>query len=380
MKRTIRTALVFLVSPLFLGFGPPSLVESDDVRLPLGGQQLGRLAAGRPPTQIGQASLIMDLPSGAVAFQRNARTRLAPASLTKVMTAMVALERGKLDQEVRILSEDQVDGSAMGLRPGDKITVEQLLWGMLVASGNDAAQALARSVGGGSVERFVEWMNEKARALGMRDSHFSNPHGLDAEGHYSSAYDMAQLSRYALRHPLFARMVASKEQRVEASRTFLLRSTNQFLTLHTLSKGVNGVKTGFTERAGDCLIASVQRDGRQVLVVVMGALDRAASASALIEYAYSQFTWVSPPPLLVSRLGPGAGGATVMVPVWDVPYVNVALRGASGTVLPFTSPAGLLSFTVGGRDRERAPLYGGREGGYGEWLSSGFRSTSPPPG
>lgn len=370
---------LFLLGPLSLAFGPPTLVESDDVRLPLGAQGLARIQAGRPPEQLGQASLIMDLLSGTVVFQRNARQRVAPASLTKVMTAVVALERTKLDQEITIATEDQVEGSAIGLRPGDTLTVEQLLWGMLVSSGNDAAHVLARSIGGGSVTRFVEWMNDKARSLGMRDTHFSNPHGLDADGQYTSAYDMADLSRYALRHPLFARIVASRDQRVEASRTFLLQNTNQFLALSALSKGVTGVKTGFTEKAGDCLIASVDRDGRKVLVVIMGAKDRAASASALIEYAYSQFTWAGPPPMLASRLGQ-ARDATVMVPLWDVPYLNVALRPAAGSPLPFGGPEALLAFSIGGRESGRIAVYGRTDRGSGAWLSSAFRSTSRPPG
>ncbi len=357
---------LILISSFLLGFGPPMLVESDDVRLPVGTQQLARMQAGQPPANIGQASLIMDLATGSVTFQRNSRLRVAPASLTKVMTAVVAMERSRLDQEVTITPEDLVDGSTMGLRPGDKVTVEHLLWGLLVPSGNDAAQALARAVGQGSTGRFVGWMNEKARVLGLTDTQFRNPHGLDVDGHYSSAYDLAVLSRYALRRPLFARIVASKEQHLEASRSFYLRNTNQFLTLQTLSQGVNGVKTGFTDRAGDCLIASVDRGGRRVLVVVMGAADRAASASALIEYAYSQFTWATPPLLDPSSAGYDQRfrAAAVMLPLWDVPYLTASVQmGREALPLPFSAPVGVLSFSVGGRQQGRAPVYQGREPG-----------------
>src|SRR5207244_12122071 len=141
-------------------------------------------------------------------------------------------------------------------------------------------------IGAGSVPRFVEMMNNKALALGMLDTHFVNPHGLDASGHYSSAYDLAQLSRYAMRQPVFARIVGSKETVIEtATRAYYLRTTNQLLSLRELSNGITGVKTGFTDNAGDCIIASVERNGRQVIVVVMGASDRAASAASLIDYA-----------------------------------------------------------------------------------------------
>ena len=355
--------LLFLLLPALVGFGPPTLVESDDVRLPIGPTQLQLLEASRPPAQIGQASLIMDLSSGQVVFQRNARARLAPASTTKVMTAIVALERGDLRRSVTIREEDLVEGSSMGLQVGDTLTVEQLLWGMLIASGNDAAQAIARVVGGGSVARFVEMMNEMARTLHLKDTQFENPHGLDATNHYSSAYDLAEVSRYAFRSPLFARIVASQEYSIQGSRTFTGTTTNQLLLLHALVQGVNGVKTGFTDRSGDSLIASVNRGGHRVLVVVLGSMDRARSAATLIEYAYNHFAWVSlPPPLRSSLSASGRLAASVytevMVPAWQRYYVKISIAlPSSQKASSFPGPEGLLTYYLGGQELARVPLY-----------------------
>ena len=359
--RLLPVALLVLF-PFLLGFGPPpSLIESDDARTPVGRPELGGLTTGRPPLAIGEASLLMDLTTGGVPFQRNARERVAPASLTKIMTAVIALERGRMDEEVTVAADDLVEGSAMGLRAGDRLTVEQLLWGMLIPSGNDAAQTIARTIGGGSVPRFVEMMNNKARALGMADTHFINPHGLDAEEHYSSAYDLAQLSRYAMRQPVFARIVASKDVIVEAaSRTYYRRTTNQLLSLHELSDGVTGIKTGFTDKAGDCLIAAVERNGRQVLVVVMGASDRAASAASLIDYAYKQFAWVPAPAWLSGRtpVDPRFRTAAVMVPLWQARMVQASMAlPTEARPLPFAAPQALLTFSVGGREQGRMALY-----------------------
>jgi len=362
MRRSLL-ALLFLLCPTLLGFGPPSLVESDDVRLPVGKPQLGVLALARLPIQTSRASLIMDLATGGVVFQRNANARLAPASITKIMTAIVVLEHADLQEKVTALQEDMIEGSSMGLRPGDTLTVGQLLWGMLLPSGNDAAYALARHVGRGSQAQFAQMMNDKAREMGLQDTQFANPHGLDNPNHFSSAYDLAQISRYALRNPVFARIVATPEFTAQASRTFKLTNVNSLLFMTSAVPGVNGVKTGFTEQAGESMVASVDREGHKVLVVVLGSPDRAVAATALINFAYGYFSWVSLP-LPISLRGSPRGQlapafrAEVMVPRWQSSYVNYSVQvGVIPQEGTFSGPVGVLTYSLAGQELSRLPLY-----------------------
>ena len=361
----VRKALFILLLslwPSFLGFGP-ALTESDDVRLPIGSALLPQIDANRPPAITAKASLMLDLASGRVVFQRNAHEHLAPASITKIMTAVIALEQGNLQEKVTIQKDDLVEGSTMGLQAGDSITLEQLIWGMLLPSGNDAAQTVARVLGDGSVARFVEMMNAKVEVLRLQDTHFVNPHGLDTPNHYSSAYDLALLSRYALRIPLFSRIVSTREFTVQANRTFTLQNTNQVLFLPNEVPGVNGVKTGFTDNAGDSLVASVERDGHQVLVVVLGTQNRGAAAVPLINYAYASFTWAPLPfPSLRGATPKGviapAVPAEVMVPTWQRYYVNYSVElGALPTDSALTAPIGMLTYFLGAQEQGRMPLY-----------------------
>ena len=161
-RRVVLLLALLTLWPFTTGFGPPRLVESDDVRLPIGPTGLLALYRIPPPAPAGTASLVLDGVTGQVMFEHNGSALLAPASITKIMTAVLAIEFGDLSQQVVILEEDLVEGSSMGLQPGDQVTLEQLLWGLLLPSGNDAAQAIARTLGGGSVASFVDLMNQKA--------------------------------------------------------------------------------------------------------------------------------------------------------------------------------------------------------------------------
>jgi D-alanyl-D-alanine carboxypeptidase (penicillin-binding protein 5/6) len=313
-----------------------------------------------------KAALIMDAPTGRVVFQRNAHQRLAPASITKIMTAIVALEKATLSDKViiqqRHLAEDPFNESVMGLMVGDIVTLEDLLWGLLLTSGNDAARAIADHVGGSS-ERFIEMMNDKASELGLKNTHFTNPHGLDEEGHFSSAYDLAVISRYALANPTFAKIVASKHYVIQASRSFQLQSGNQLLYQEYRVPGVNGVKTGFTENAGDCLVASVSRAGHQVIVVVMGAEDRVAAAIPIIDYAFNGFTWLAlKAPAGCCGSDVEANGCSVllsqrqeeMIPRWQKYYLNCSVR-LRGDPNP-SNGIGVVSYSVGGVELAKLPL------------------------
>jgi len=324
-------SVVFILSiPLLVGFGPPKLVESDSQRIPVYISQLPSIKSDVAPTVEARASIIMDASSGRVVYQVNGSGRLAPASITKIMTAIVALERGNLRDKVVISPDFMIEGSTMGLMTGDVVTLEDLLWGMMLPSGNDAAMAIAAHVGG-SVLQFVAIMNEKADELGLTNTHFVNPHGLDDEGHYSSALDIAKMSRYALSNPKFSEIVGTKLREVDASRSFLLLNNNRLLDDLDLSARVDGVKTGFTDNAGDSIAVSAVRDGRRIIVVAMGTYGRDHAASSLIDYAFSSFGWMNMESafskyVATTQLVGLASNRTiqsVMLPSWQIAYPTV---------------------------------------------------------
>ena len=245
------------------------------------------------PEQLSAASaLLMDADTGAILFARHPMERRSPASTTKIMTALLILEEGRLDDKVVITERAvAVTGTGLGLRRGQRVTLRDLLWAILLKSANDAALAAAEHVGG-SEERFVVWMNAKAASLGMEGTHFANPHGLDDPDHYSTAYDLAILTRQALRNPTFARMVQTREARLailtgrngSVVKQKVIRTHNQLLGQFV---GADGVKTGYTERAGRCLVASATRGDHQLIAVLLNDSHRWAEAAALLEYGFA---------------------------------------------------------------------------------------------
>ena len=240
----------------------------------------------------------------------------------------------------------------MGLVPGEQPTVEDLLWGLLLPSGNDAAETLADGVSGGSVDRFVGWMNDKARDLGLQDTHFRNPHGLDEDGHYSSAFDLTVMARQVLEHPLLAQIVASTGHNLKVGNwVFFLVNTNRLLG-HGGIPGADGVKTGFTDNAGDSLIGSATRGGHRVIVAALGTnLERVPVAASLIEYAFSAYTWVPLGTPAFARWQDAGGTGlrtltgvqrTAMVLRWQLPYL-----GAVPDMLPTSESAARSGGAVG---------------------------------
>jgi serine-type D-Ala-D-Ala carboxypeptidase (penicillin-binding protein 5/6) len=184
-------------------------------------------AQERPaPASRSRAAIVIDAETGAVLYERNARTAFAPASLTKMVTALVAIERAPLDRIVRPTHPFDVIPVVIGLEPGDTLTLEDALYGLLLNSGNDAALAIAETAGDGSTEKFVGWMNDLARRLGLQHSHFKNPHGLDQDGHVASAYDMAIIGR-ALITRCSASTTASTASRPALTTTLVAASSPQ---------------------------------------------------------------------------------------------------------------------------------------------------------
>ncbi len=271
---------------LSAGFGTPRLTDRE-----IGPTQrvsVGELRVwaerSQPPLLTATAFLVYDLESDRVLLAQNSRMPLAPASLTKLMTALLVLERADLRAPVTVEAGDLVGEATMGLQVGDTLTVTDLLWGMLVPSGNDAAMTLARHVGG-SFEGFVGLMNARAQELGLTQTIFANPTGFDAEGHMSSAADLLRLTRELWAYPLFRTIVGTATVTVMGRE---LHSTNEWLTRFA---GVTGVKTGTTDAAGECLIAAVERDGRTVFLIVLGSRERYYDAERLYTAYEAVYHW-----------------------------------------------------------------------------------------
>ncbi len=200
------------------------------------------------------------------------------------MTALLVLENADLQATVTVEASDLVGEATMGLAVGDMLTVTDLLWGLLVPSGNDAAMALARTVGG-SFDGFVAMMNARARELGMAQTHFANPHGFDADGHVTSANDLLILTRKLWAYPLFRTIVGTSTTTIQGRE---LHNTNEWLTTFD---GVVGVKTGTTDEAGECLIAAIERDGRTVFLVLLGSRERYRDAERLYTAYTTTYSW-----------------------------------------------------------------------------------------
>ena len=235
-------------------------------------------------------ALIYDRASGRILYQKNGEKQTPMASTTKIMTAIVVLENANLTDVVTIDAKAAgIGGSRLGLKKNDKITVNDLLYGLMLRSGNDAAIALATHVGG-SVDGFAEMMNKKAEEMGLNNSHFVVPHGLDNEGHYTTAYELAKMADYALNIDKFKQIVGTKSTTIYINGyAKAINNTNQLLGSIA---GVYGVKTGFTNGAGRCLVSSCKRDNLDIITVIIGTdttKQRTADTIKLINYAYENY-------------------------------------------------------------------------------------------
>ncbi len=238
---------------------------------------------------------VVDEASGQLLYGRDPHHRLPPASVTKIFTALVALRYGRLDQQVHVTFDQSqlYDSTLMGLREGDTFTLEDLLYGLMLPSGNDAALAIANAIGGDETH-FVELMNEEAARLGLHDSHFVNPHGLDAPGHYTSAYDLAMAARYGMTHyDEFRKLAAARVWQVHGSRTYTVYNLNRFLLDYP---GADGVKIGYTDNAGRTIVASAMRNGHRVYVVLMHCGDIVTDSVPLFNWVFNNFTWPASTP------------------------------------------------------------------------------------
>ena len=231
----------------------------------------------------GVAEIAMELTQGKVMHEKNADRRLPMASTTKIMTALIVAEECDLDEVITVPDEAVgVEGSSIYLKKGEVISVKDLLYGLMLRSGNDASCALAIHHSG-SIEKFVERMNQRARELGASDTNFANPNGLPNDQHYTTARNLCNISRHAMSNPVFAEVVSTKNYSGEY-RTF----ANKNKLLHRLD-GANGVKTGYTQKAGRCLVSSAKRDNMDVVCVVLNCYDMWDRSERIIESCFDKY-------------------------------------------------------------------------------------------
>lgn len=285
-----------------------------------------------PPTNAQNLIVLSDF--NEVLYERNSRERIPLASLTKLMTAIVVMRYADLDARTRIVHHDLIGEASMGLVYDDELSLRDLLYGLMIPSGNDAAMALARTVGWRegdetpeqSVQRFVDMMNQTARDMGLRDTHFRNSHGLDQENHYSTAYDVAIMLREALNYPDIRRAMTTPAIRVGPyydlySNNPLLRDRSDYL----------GGKTGLTDGAGFCLATAARRDGRMVIAVVMrDDWNWWTDVDALLDYglylAHERgVPWYATPDLVGSQLDQPRPTHLVAKPQDDAPFIGPVL-------------------------------------------------------
>ena len=290
------------------------------------------LPVSAAPEVSAKSAILIEAESGRVLYQKNAFVRLPMASTTKIMTAIVAIEQGDLSKTVTV-SKDAVgvEGSSIYLEPNERLTLEALVYALLLQSANDAATAIAIEVGG-SVEGFAKLMNAKAKELGLTATHFTNPHGLDDEEHYTSAYDLAKITAYALSNKTFRAICSTYKKTIPKGEdgTRVLVNHNKLLRLY---EGAIGVKTGFTKRSGRCLVGAAERDGLTLVSVTLNAPDDWNDHEKLLDFGFSNYERIT-----LAQKGelttplPLAGGTADHVIAANADEVSVMLNRTHGEI------------------------------------------------
>ncbi len=288
MKKILYSILIFLL--ILLNF---STVCADDVDNEVDFEDTIEVTASNVselPKTNSRRYIVYDRISKSMIIGKNEDVKSAMASTTKIMTTIVILEKANLNEKVTVSAKaGGTGGSRLGLKRGDKASVRDLLYGLMLRSGNDAAVALAEHVGG-SVKGFAELMNEKAIELGLTNTHFVTPHGLDDANHYTTALELAKLTDYAMNNETFAKIVGTKSTTIYINnQSRQINNTNELLGV---LNGVVGVKTGFTNNAGRCLVTETKRNNMDIITIVLGAdtkKDRTKDSVNLIEYTFSKY-------------------------------------------------------------------------------------------
>jgi D-alanyl-D-alanine carboxypeptidase (penicillin-binding protein 5/6) len=362
--RHCLAVVIILLSLSNLAFGPAVLTESDFARSRVTPYQSELMVPRTIPQLTAKAALLVDGASGTTLYARNEHDRLPPASTTKMVTALLAVEGANLGERVAILPSDLAVGSVMGLSATEEPTLRELLYGLLLVSDNAAAEIIARHVAG-SRESFMVAMNSWLAENGLSDTHFGNPHGLDEANHYSSAQDLVTIGLRLLESPVLAEIVSTREQWA-ASR--LLESTNELLGSYP---GASGIKTGTTDAAGQCLVASAERGESWALAVVLGSRDRYGDAKALLDYYFGGYRQVSlglePSPLARIRDSEGVwrplvtrDTVRVLMARWQSAYLcsflHIEVEEVAGTS---DEPVGRMWYLLFDRKVAEFPIYVG---------------------
>jgi D-alanyl-D-alanine carboxypeptidase/D-alanyl-D-alanine carboxypeptidase (penicillin-binding protein 5/6) len=244
---------------------------------------------GSAPSISARSAILIEAESGIVVFEKNADEVRPMASTTKIMTALVALESGDVQRTVQVSAGAiGIEGSSVYLYKDEKLTLEDLIYAMMLESANDAAAAIAIEVGG-SIEGFADMMNKKAEDLGLRNTHFENPHGLDGDTHYTTARELAKITRAAMKNEDFRAIVSTFKKTIplnESEGVRLLINHNKMLKGYD---GAIGVKTGFTKKSGRCLVSAAERDGVELICVTLNAPDDWSDHRALLNYGFSLY-------------------------------------------------------------------------------------------
>ena len=376
--------LVFAALPGLTGFAPPRITAEPGL-LPGGPEgtpfTLSDLALLRSqptaPTIGARSAIVWDATAGVELFSKAPDERIPPASTTKMLTAIVGLDLLKLDTRITVdprdISLPEYDESSMNLAAGDLVTFEDLLFGMLLVSGGDAARTTARAAGtvllagtpGDPIARFMREMNDRVAKMGLANTYFINPHGDDASGQYSSARDLLRIADEALKRPDFARVAATTtatRRTVDGGRSFAMENSNKLLFQRA---GVHGVKTGTTDGCGQCLVTAQWGPGGRILTVVLGSPDRVADTTILLDWTNAAYRW-----FILGQGGELSGlnaalarwGVTfrdrraIVLQTWEAPSLRYRLLLERGLGAP-SEPRGEVLFMAGTREVLRLPVY-----------------------
>lgn len=282
-----------------------------------------------------KSAVLIEGSSDSVIYEKNCREKRPMASTTKIMTGLVAIENCPLDREVVIPKEAcGIEGSSVYLREGEVFTMEELLYALLLSSANDAATAIAIEVGG-DIESFADMMNAKADEIGLEDTHFTNPHGLDDAEHYTSAYDLARLSAEALDNEEFRTIVSTYRQVIgDGESTRHLLNHNRLLKLYD---DALGVKTGYTKTSGRCLVSAAERDGVRLVAVTLSAPDDWRDHTAMLDYGFECYSAV--------KLC-GEGDISFTIPCTGGDAEEITVRNRDGLTVPLPDGHGEVTYTL----------------------------------
>lgn len=336
---------------------------------------MSAFAAPVPPEVAAPSAILVERTTGTVLYEKNSHEKLAPASVTKVMTMLLtveAIERGQVSLEDEVIASDHaasMGGSQIYLEPGERMSLHDMLKSIAVSSANDACVAVAEHIAG-SEASFVSMMNDRAAALGMSDTHFANCCGLDSEEHYTTAYDISLMSRELLKHDMIREYTTIWMDTVRNGE-FGLSNTNKLVRFYD---GTTGVKTGFTSKAGYCISASAERDGMELIAVIMKAdtsPHRNADASGLLNFGFANYAVVglgeeeentAPIPVVLGHEDSVAvelaENAQVLIEKAQAPHVEKQLVLAESLEAPVEKgqKVGTLTFTLDGKQIAEVPV------------------------